>query len=78
MDWVPCAGELISPKFPCTHYTGGGKKRTLLPGEAFVVMYSENPDHGTDSHNVNIFHPDIGISPVIVRKGCWNILNRQA
>jgi hypothetical protein len=77
MDWVPCAGELISPAFPCTHYTSSGKKRNLLPGEMFVVVYSESSDHGTDSHNISVFHPDIGVSPIIVRKGYWNILNRQ-
>ena len=77
MDWVPVAGDLISPLSVATHYTSRGAKRDLMPDEVFVVTYSESTDHRTESHNVSVFHADLGLFPLIIRQGMWSILNRK-
>ena len=73
MDWIPQAGDLIAPLTDRPFYVGM-KRRDLKAGTLLTVVYSENPSHGTNSHNVDVYHADFGVKPVVIDKGRWQII----
>ena len=74
-DWVPVAGDIITPITPRPFYVGR-RRMDLQPGMLLTVLYSEEPTHGTKSHNLDVYHPDFGKHPIIVDRNAWNIVNR--
>lgn len=75
-DWIPAAGDIITPITP-RHLLVGRRRMDLQPGMLLTVLYSEEPTHGTKSHNLDVYHPDFGKAPIIVDFSYWTIVNRQ-
>lgn len=76
-DWIPVAGDIITPLSTWPFYVGR-RRMDLQPGMLLTVLYSENPAHGTKSHNLDVYHPDFGKALIIIdRNDGWNIVNRQ-
>jgi len=74
-DWIPVAGDIITPIFPHPFYADL-RRRDLQPGMLLTVIYSEDPTHGTNSHNLDVYHPDFGKHPIIIDRNSWKIINR--
>ena len=75
-DWIPLAGDIITPLTARPFYDGRGRRMDLQPGMLLIVLYSEEPNHGTESHNLDVYHPDFGKSPIIIDRGNYTIVNR--
>ena len=75
MDWIPISGDIITPTIPRPFYVGR-RRIDLQPGMVLLVLYSEEPTHGTNSHNLDVYHPDFGKHPIIVDRNYWKIVNR--
>jgi len=75
-EWIPVAGDIITPVLHRPLFVGH-RRIELPPGMLFIVLYSEEPTHGRNSHNLDIYHPDFGKRPIIVDRSYWKIVNRQ-
>ena len=77
-DWIPVAGDIITPVISRPLFVGPPAPRRIeiQPGMLLTVLYSEEPTHGTNSHNLDVYHPDFGKHPIIVDRNAWNIVNR--
>ena len=72
--WIPTEGDLIAPLTDRPFYVGR-QRADLKAGTLLTVVYSENPSHGTNSHNVDVYHADFGVKPVVISKGHWQIIS---
>ena len=72
-DWIPISGDLITPLTDRPFYVNM-RRRDLKAGTLLTVVYSENPTHGTNSHNVDVYHADFGVKPIVIYNGRWKII----
>ena len=76
-DWIPVAGDIITPLSIRPFYVGR-RRMELQSGMLLTVLYSEEATHGTNSHNLDVYHPDFGKHPIVVDRNNWKIVNRPA
>ena len=76
-DWIPAAGDIITPITSRPFYVAR-RRMDIQPGTLLTVIYSEEPTHGTNSHNLDVYHPDFGKHPIIIDRNSWKIVNRTA
>jgi len=77
----PVAGDIIVSDFDHPFYVsdlrGLLRNRKDIPaGTPLTVTYSEDPRHGTDSHNVDFYHPDWGKRSLVIDIKKWRILGK--
>lgn len=76
-DWIPAAGDIITPITPLPFYVGG-RLMDLQPGMLLTVLYSEEPAFAEVlSLHLDVYHPDLGKRSIIVNFSYWTIVNRQ-
>jgi hypothetical protein len=72
----PVAGDIIVSDADTIHFIGMGKRKDIPAGTPLTVVYSEDPRHGTNSHNVDFYHPDWGKRSLVIDIKKWRILGK--
>ena len=80
----PITGDIIVSDFNSPFFDSElrgllrGNRKDIPAGTPLTVVYSEEPTHGTNSHNLDVYHPDFGKHPIVVDRNNWKIVNRPA
>lgn len=78
----PIAGDIIVSDFNSPFFDSElrgllrGNRKDIPAGTPLTVVYSEDPRHGTDSHNVDFYHPDWGKRSLVIDIKKWRILGK--
>jgi len=78
----PVAGDIIVSDFNSPFFDSDlrgllrGNRKDIPAGTPLTVVYSEDPRHGTNSHNVDFYHPDWGKRSLVIDIKKWRILGK--
>ena len=79
----PVAGDIIVSDFNSPFFESElhglflrGRRKDIPAGTPLTVVYSEDPRHGTNSHNVDFYHPDWGKRSLVIDIKKWRILGK--